>query len=185
VDYQAFSDELEKIAISRGRMNIPQSRKGKRPMRVSTLLKKEKEGTLYKEAAFSAFADELEKIATGSGNYQEPAKPPASKELEAKILEKYPHLLKKKASATPPTTLLGRLATDAATHKAEVAGLGMLAAMPLDTLQAKIRARRAGGSGHDWEKKSLLGGETGHAIADVAGLGVLAAPSIAHLRGHG
>lgn len=32
-------------------MAVPQERKGKRPMRVSTLLKKEKEGTLFKASA--------------------------------------------------------------------------------------------------------------------------------------
>jgi len=46
----AFLDELEKIAICRSRMTVAQSRKGRRPMHVDTLLKKEKEGTLYKKA---------------------------------------------------------------------------------------------------------------------------------------
>lgn len=50
----AFLDELEKIAVSRHRMNVSQTRKGRRPMRVDTLLKKEKEGTLYKKAQFYA-----------------------------------------------------------------------------------------------------------------------------------
>lgn len=65
-------------------------------------------------------------------------------------------------------------------HIAEVAGLGMLAANPIDELQAKTRAK----PGEDWEHKSLLGGEKGHAINDIAGLGVLAAPSVAHLLQH-
>lgn len=34
---------------SRGRLTVAQSRRGRRPMRISTLLRKEKEGTLYKE----------------------------------------------------------------------------------------------------------------------------------------
>lgn len=46
----AFLDELEKIAISKGLLRIPQSRKGRRPMHVETLLKKEKDGTLFKES---------------------------------------------------------------------------------------------------------------------------------------
>lgn len=45
-----FLDELEKIAISRHRLRVSQSRKGRRPMRVDTLLRKEKDGTLYKTA---------------------------------------------------------------------------------------------------------------------------------------
>jgi hypothetical protein len=47
----AFLDELEKIAVSRHRMSVAQSRKGRRPMRVDTMLRKEKEGTLYKKHA--------------------------------------------------------------------------------------------------------------------------------------
>ena len=49
--YAAFLDEMQKIAASRGRMRIPQSRKGRRPMSVTTLLRKEKDGSLYKDAA--------------------------------------------------------------------------------------------------------------------------------------
>lgn len=46
---QAFRDELEKIAISRGRLNVvAQERKGTRPISVDKLLKKEKDGTLVK-----------------------------------------------------------------------------------------------------------------------------------------
>lgn len=69
------------------------------------------------------------------------------------------------------------LRSEAAAHPVEVAGLGMLAALPIDQLQAHLRSAK----GEDWQKKSLLGGETGHAVGDVAGLGVLAAPSIAHM----
>ncbi len=46
----AFVDELEKIAASHGRMKLPKERKGRRPMSVTTLLRKEKDGTLFKEA---------------------------------------------------------------------------------------------------------------------------------------
>jgi hypothetical protein len=80
-------------------------------------------------------------------------------------------------------SLPGRVASENGTHATELAGLGTLAAMPIDKMQAEYRARKAGLSKHDWERKSLLGGETGHSIADVAGLGILAAPSLAHLRG--
>lgn len=44
----AFHEELEKIAVSWRRLRILRSRKGRRPVRVDTLLRKEKEGTLYK-----------------------------------------------------------------------------------------------------------------------------------------
>lgn len=41
---------LAKEAISKGRLTVAQSRKGRRPLSVSTFLRKEKEGTLYKAA---------------------------------------------------------------------------------------------------------------------------------------
>lgn len=41
---------LVKVAISSGRLRVSQARKGRRPMSVDTLLRKEKDGTLYKEA---------------------------------------------------------------------------------------------------------------------------------------
>jgi hypothetical protein len=44
-----FLDELTKIAASHGRMHMTKSRAGRRPMRVDTMLKKEKDGTLWKE----------------------------------------------------------------------------------------------------------------------------------------
>jgi hypothetical protein len=44
----AFADELLKIAAARKNMTVAQSRKGRRPMHVSTMLKKEKDGTLFK-----------------------------------------------------------------------------------------------------------------------------------------
>lgn len=50
----AFLDELEKIAAVRPdvrkAMRVAQTRSGRRSMRASTLLRKEKEGTLWKEA---------------------------------------------------------------------------------------------------------------------------------------
>lgn len=45
-----FLDELGKVAASHGRMKLPKERKGRRPMSVTTLLRREKDGTLYKEA---------------------------------------------------------------------------------------------------------------------------------------
>lgn len=48
--YESFLDELQKLAASRHRMAIPQTRSGRRSMRVDTMLKKDKEGTLFKES---------------------------------------------------------------------------------------------------------------------------------------
>jgi hypothetical protein len=46
---RSFTDEI-KTAASQGRLTIPKVRQGRRSMTVATLLRKEKEGTLYKEA---------------------------------------------------------------------------------------------------------------------------------------
>lgn len=45
-----FLDELEKIASAHGRMHVPKERKGRRSMTVTTLLRKEKDGTLFKKS---------------------------------------------------------------------------------------------------------------------------------------
>lgn len=50
VMYAGFLDELEKIAASGHRLSVPKSREGRRSMRVDTMLKKDKNGTLYKKA---------------------------------------------------------------------------------------------------------------------------------------
>lgn len=47
--FAGFADELEKIAAARGQMSIPKERQGRRPMTVDTLLRREKDGTLFKE----------------------------------------------------------------------------------------------------------------------------------------
>ncbi len=114
-------------------------------------------------------------------------------EVRRDIERKYPHLIKKATALTGMREELFKIATqggllqrvggalkgEKGTHIAEIAGLGTLAALPADTLQAKLRSRK----GEDWEHKSLFGGEAGHAVGDIAGLGILAAPSIAHLAG--
>lgn len=48
--YAAMKDELLKIAACKSRMTVAQTRSGRRPMRVSTMLKKDKEGSLFKES---------------------------------------------------------------------------------------------------------------------------------------
>jgi len=59
----AFYDELEKIALSRGRLNVvAQERKGVRPISVAKFLEKDSKGSLIKRTGNS------EKIADGSGS---------------------------------------------------------------------------------------------------------------------
>ncbi len=73
-------------------------------------------------------------------------------------------------------------ANEAALHKNEIAGLGVLAVPGLDTLQASARARPAGDKSHGAVEKRQLMGEGMHAALDVGGLGLLAAPAVAHLK---
>lgn len=61
----------------------------------------------------------------------------------------------------------------------ELAGLGILGGIGADRIQAHLRAG-SGASEKDIEKKQLLG-ETGHAVADTAGLGVLALPTVSKM----
>jgi hypothetical protein len=44
----SFFDELTKISMSAQRLRVGKTRSGKRPLSVSTLLKKEKDGSIYK-----------------------------------------------------------------------------------------------------------------------------------------
>lgn len=67
-------------------------------------------------------------------------------------------------------------------HATELAGLGVLAVPGLDTLQARARARLAGDASPQGAKSRRLLGETGHAVADVGGLGILMGPELAKLR---
>lgn len=45
----AFLDELEKIAASFKSLHVSKSRSGRRSMSVDTLLRKEKDGTLFRQ----------------------------------------------------------------------------------------------------------------------------------------
>lgn len=46
---RAFLDELQKIAASKQQMTVSQTRQGRRPMSVSTMLEKHKDGSLFKK----------------------------------------------------------------------------------------------------------------------------------------
>jgi hypothetical protein len=62
--YAAFLDELEKISAAHGRMHVPKTREGRRPMSVHTLLKKDKDGTLYKKADAAGRAEPVASAGT-------------------------------------------------------------------------------------------------------------------------
>lgn len=65
----AFFDELCKIAAAKSQFSVPQTRSGRRSMTVETLLRKEKDGSLYKEKAklADAISRGLQHMAYGQG----------------------------------------------------------------------------------------------------------------------
>lgn len=65
----------------------------------------------------------------------------------------------------------------------ETAGLGVLAAPVADSLQARIRAQLAGEQGDEAVEKRMLVPGTAHDVAELSGLGILAAPGIQHMLG--
>jgi len=75
------------------------------------------------------------------------------------------------------------LASEAGTHKAELAGLGILAAPSIDEAQAHIRAGLSRDKSHDAVEKRTLLHPGMKPASELAGLGVLAGPSLAHLMG--
>jgi len=62
-----FVDELDKISSAHGRMHVPKERSGRRPMTVDTLLKKEKDGTLFKGADAAGAPQPVRGGADGDG----------------------------------------------------------------------------------------------------------------------
>jgi hypothetical protein len=76
------------------------------------------------------------------------------------------------------------LAEGALAHKAEIAGLGVLAAPSADDLQAHIRARAAGQYNKAGVEKRTLLPHVAKPVSELAGLGVLAGPAYAALKKH-
>lgn len=56
-----LDEQQVKAAVSQGRLRMSKSRKGRRPMRVTTFLRKEKDGSLYKAAGWEERLDKLKK----------------------------------------------------------------------------------------------------------------------------
>lgn len=57
VPVDALFADLRKLAASRARMTVPQSRSGRRPMSVTTMLKKDQSGSLWKDHLPGGLAD--------------------------------------------------------------------------------------------------------------------------------
>lgn len=81
VMYASFLAELEKIAASNNRMSVPHTRTGRRSMRVDTMLKKDKEGTLFKEAW-------KDRLSGGLADKKQPSDFPASALQQGQRVEK-------------------------------------------------------------------------------------------------
>ncbi len=78
-----------------------------------------------------------------------------------------------------------RLASEAGEHKTEIAGLGVLAIPSVDELQAHARAAVAGDYNKPGVEKREVLPHVAKPLTDAVGLGMLAGPSIAHLKGLG
>jgi len=75
VTVQALREELEKISASKEQMKNRKQRQGHRSMHVETLLRKEKDGSLYKETKLaSSLANSSPWVASGGINVTEPEK---------------------------------------------------------------------------------------------------------------
>jgi hypothetical protein len=83
------------------------------------------------------------------------------------------------------SNLMRGLASEAGTHKTEIAGLGVLAAPSLDEAQAHARAAVAGDYNKAGVEKRTLLPHVAKPATELAGLGMLMGPSIAHLKGYG
>jgi hypothetical protein len=104
--------------------------------------------------------------------------------VRKKIQAKYPDMLKTAEAFKAAGSLLARLASEGGTHKAELAGLGILAAPSVDDAQAHIRAAVHGEHTEEGVSKRKVLPHAAKPAAELAGLGILAAPSAAHLLGH-
>jgi len=133
----------------------------------------------------------------------DPKDPKDPKDVALEILRKYPHmagladihetagdhfkqlsreLWEKEGPPTPPHVRREKKAADTKWDAAkELGGLGLIAMGPVDSLQARARARLAKDKSKDAVKRRQLMGEGGHAVADVLGLGVLGKPYVERL----
>ena len=80
--------------------------------------------------------------------------------------------------------LLSPFAEGAASHKAELAGLGVLAAPSIDEAQAHVRAGLARDYSAEGVKKRTVLPHAAKPISEIAGLGILAAPAAGSLLKH-
>jgi hypothetical protein len=113
--------------------------------------------------------------------------------VRAKIQAKYPDMLQGKTAmrsdvmtsfAKEAGNFMSSLANGANAHRAELAGLGVLAAPSIDDAQAHIRAGLAGDKGPGAVEKRTFLPSAAKPASEIAGLGILAAPAAAALRHH-
>lgn len=157
---------LDKLAAALQQMNIPQVRRGRRPVRIQKLLDRDARGLLFKP--LHKEASMFHKFAAARMEF--------TSYLQGLAAERA-----KTAGILPKMTAADKIRKHLQKHDHayDLAGLGVLGAIGADRIQAHARAG-LGANNHDIEKKQLLG-ETGHALLDTAGLGILAAPVAAHI----
>lgn len=198
-----YSQQVEwaKEAASKSTWKSPQSRGGTRPLRVDTMLRKEKDGTLTKLAPKPREEEKEAALSQpGGADYSEPerdpgsAKPPASP-TKIPSREDVAGGVRREDGRDFATTLpgpgtflndtgpqpayiktgnlLSRVLTDE--HAADVAGLAPMVAAGVDRLQGELRGQGSEG----------IVGEKAHTATDLAGLGVMALPHLRNLAAGG
>jgi hypothetical protein len=189
--------------------NVANHRTGRRPMSVSTMLKKEKDGTLQsKYASFNGpvlpFTDESDKGAAPAGKRKMDNIPsreeiannvsrqdgrefaatvpaPGNAQLEVGATNSPQE---RTASANPAYLAMMKIGgkgfrdyilSDAAEKHTDLGGLGLMAGSSIDKMRSQLKHPE------NEEQGSMVGGTAGRSGMDLAGLGMMAAPTIARL----
>lgn len=126
-DLAIMARAFEKVAVSKDRFTVPQTRSGRRPMSVETMLRKEKDGTLFKQAQLGA---KLQQVVDPRAHAGEAAWDVAGLGILASpYIDKYQAKLRARLAgeqgeeAIKKRTLMPEWSHDAA----ELGGLGVLA----------------------------------------------------------
>jgi len=184
--------------------NVANHRSGKRPMSVSTMLRKEKDGTLQMKVGSLAgpsvpFIGEPDRAAAPRGK-NNPDHIPSREGIDAQAPKREDGKGNVMVDVAPGTsyTELGvtnqpqertasvkiarsfgeYLASETGERHGDIGGLALMAASSADKLKSQLQHPE------NDQKGSLMGGDVGRSGADLTGLAMMTAPSIASFR-HG
>lgn len=189
--------QAAKQAAARAVWSSPQTREKTRPLRVETMLRKEKDGTLVKEAPHPHEEKNAALSQPGGADYSEPERDPGAARLQAPqripSREDMAGGVRREdtrsftTTVAGPGTVLNEVGPQPAYIKtgslggklltspghADLVGLGLMAAGQADRVQGALRG----------DSEGVLG-ETARTGMDVAGFGVMALPYLAQKMKH-